>query len=157
MSTKTTQSPTTEKILVFLQLAFAPSIFQLGKHSLAKSYPVPFHWLNIPLISFNQPPPPVSFNREHILWYLSTEHHWVSRQWVVVCVCALVTQLCPTLCDPMDCRPLGSFVHVILQARILQWVSISCSTMSGYAPVYFNSPNQYLSTGKTQATCSTTK
>ena len=23
----------------------------------------------------------------------------------------LVTQLCPTLCDPMDCSPPGSFVH----------------------------------------------
>ena len=29
----------------------------------------------------------------------------------------LVTQLCPTLCDPMDCRPPGSSVHGILQAR----------------------------------------
>ena len=23
----------------------------------------------------------------------------------------LVTQLCPTLCDPMDCSPLGSSIH----------------------------------------------
>ena len=30
----------------------------------------------------------------------------------VVCVCVcLVTQLCLTLCDPMDCSPLGSSVH----------------------------------------------
>ena len=34
----------------------------------------------------------------------------------------LVTQLCPTLCDPMDCSRPGSSVHGILQARILQWV-----------------------------------
>ena len=27
---------------------------------------------------------------------------------------ALVTQLCPTLCDPMDCSPPGSSVHRIL-------------------------------------------
>ena len=27
-----------------------------------------------------------------------------------VCLC-LVTQLCPTLCDPMDCSPPGSSVH----------------------------------------------
>ena len=32
----------------------------------------------------------------------------------------LVTQLCPTLCDPMDCRPPGSSVHGILQARIVE-------------------------------------
>ena len=31
-------------------------------------------------------------------------------QFVCVCVC-LVTQLCLTLCDPMDCRPPGSSVH----------------------------------------------
>ena len=34
----------------------------------------------------------------------------------------LVTQSCPTLCDPMDCSPLGSSVHGILQARILERV-----------------------------------
>ena len=36
----------------------------------------------------------------------------------------LVTQSCPTLCDPMDCSPLGSSVHGILQARVLEWVAI---------------------------------
>ena len=36
----------------------------------------------------------------------------------------LVSQSCPTLCDPMDCSPPGSTVHVILQARILEWVAI---------------------------------
>ena len=36
-----------------------------------------------------------------------------------------VTQLRWTLCDPMDCRPPGSSVHGILQARILEWVAIS--------------------------------
>ena len=44
-----------------------------------------------------------------------------------VCVCVLVTQLCPTLCDPMDCSPPCSSVHGILQARILEWVAISFS------------------------------
>ena len=43
---------------------------------------------------------------------------------VCVCVCVLVAQSYPTLCDPMDCSPPGSFVHGILQARILEWVSI---------------------------------
>ena len=32
----------------------------------------------------------------------------------------LVTQLCLTLRDPMDCSPPGSCVHGILQARILK-------------------------------------
>ena len=39
----------------------------------------------------------------------------------------LFAQLCPTLCDPMDCIPPGSSVHGILQARILEWVVISFS------------------------------
>ena len=38
-----------------------------------------------------------------------------------------VAQLCPTFCDPVDCSPLGSSVHVNLQARILEWVAISFS------------------------------
>ena len=36
----------------------------------------------------------------------------------------LVAQLCPTLCNPMDCSPPGSSVHGILQARILEWVAV---------------------------------
>ena len=35
-----------------------------------------------------------------------------------------VAQLCPTLCDPRDCSLLGSSVHGILQARILEWAAI---------------------------------
>ena len=34
-------------------------------------------------------------------------------------VCS-VAQLCPTLCEPMDCSPPGSSVHGIVQARILE-------------------------------------
>ena len=39
----------------------------------------------------------------------------------------LVAQLCPTLGHPMDCSPPGFSVHGNLQARILEWVSISFS------------------------------
>ena len=42
----------------------------------------------------------------------------------------LVAQLCLTLCDPMDCSLPGSSVHGILQARILEWVTMPSS--SGY-------------------------
>ena len=44
----------------------------------------------------------------------------------------LVTQSCPTLCDPMDWRPPGSSVHGILQARILEWVAIPFSRGSSW-------------------------
>ena len=36
-------------------------------------------------------------------------------------------QPCPNLCDPMDSSPPGSSVPGILQARILEWVTISFS------------------------------
>ena len=36
-------------------------------------------------------------------------------------------QLCPTLCDPIDCSPSGSSVRGIFQARILHWLAISFS------------------------------
>ena len=36
-------------------------------------------------------------------------------------------QLCPTLCNPIDGSPLGSAVPGILQARTLEWVTISFS------------------------------
>ena len=39
----------------------------------------------------------------------------------------LVAQSCPTLCDPMDCRPPGCSVHGILQAGMLEWVFIPFS------------------------------
>ena len=41
-----------------------------------------------------------------------------------------VAQLCPTLCDPMDCSLPGSSVYGIFQARILEWVAISFSRRS---------------------------
>ena len=39
----------------------------------------------------------------------------------------LVTQLCSTLWDPVDCSPPGSSFHGILQGRMLEWVAIPFS------------------------------
>ena len=64
---------------------------------------------------------------------------WYWNNWVYTCkkkkkrnLCTKlkwseITQLCPTLCDPMDCSLPGSSVHGILQARILEWVAIALS------------------------------
>ena len=46
----------------------------------------------------------------------------VSLRW---CVCVL--SCVPTLCNPMDFSLLGSSLHGILQARILEWVAIYLS------------------------------
>ena len=45
----------------------------------------------------------------------------------LLCVLCLVTQSCPTLCDPMDCNPPGFSVHGILQAGILESVAMPSS------------------------------
>ena len=44
----------------------------------------------------------------------------------------LLAQSCLTLCDRMDCSPLGSSVHGILLARILEWVAIGFSRGSSH-------------------------
>ena len=59
----------------------------------------------------------------YIYIYIHTHTH-------SVCMCIYivkVTQLCSTLCNPMDCSLLGSSVHGILQTRILEWVAIPFS------------------------------
>ena len=38
-----------------------------------------------------------------------------------------IPQLCPTVCDPMDCSLPGSSVHGIFRAKVLEWVAISFS------------------------------
>ena len=43
------------------------------------------------------------------------------------CVLCLVSQLCLAVCDPIDCSPPGSSVHGVLQARILEWVTMYSS------------------------------
>ena len=41
-----------------------------------------------------------------------------------------VSQLCPTLSDPMDCSLPGSSIHGIFQARVLEWGAIAFSQHS---------------------------
>ena len=45
---------------------------------------------------------------------------------------SIVAQSCPTLFNPMDCRPPGSSVHGILQARVLEWVVMPFSRGSSW-------------------------
>ena len=64
---------------------------------------------------------------------------------VCLCVCVCVWVSCLTLCDPMDCTLLGSFVHGISEATILEWAAIPFSKLSPYStlilqPVLLYSP-----------------
>ena len=51
-----------------------------------------------------------------------------------------VTQLCPTLCDPMDYNLPGFSVHGIFQARILEWVAVYFSRGSSWPGIEPRSP-----------------
>ena len=57
----------------------------------------------------------------------SRQEYWSGLPFLTPHVLCLVTQLCPTLCNLMDYIPPGSSVHGILQARILEWVSMPSS------------------------------
>ena len=52
----------------------------------------------------------------------------------------LVAQLCPTLCDPMDCSPSGFSVHGIFQARILKLVAFPSPRDLPYPGIESKSP-----------------
>ena len=60
---------------------------------------------------------------------LNKQHRVVERVYMGVLVKVLVTLLCPTLCNPMNCSPLCSSVNRILQARILEWIAILSSSL----------------------------
>ena len=63
-------------------------------------------------------------------WYLKLQTHVCTNALhphpnnIHLYLKVLVTQSCPTLCGPKDCSPPGSFVHGILQARLLERVAI---------------------------------
>ena len=44
--------------------------------------------------------------------------------YIAAATAAKLSQLCPTLCDPIDGSPPGSPIPGILQARTLEWVAI---------------------------------
>ena len=46
---------------------------------------------------------------------------------ICACMHAKLLQSCLTLCNPMDCSPPGTSVHEILQARILEWITMPSS------------------------------
>ena len=54
-----------------------------------------------------------------------------------------VTQLCPTLSDPMDCSLPGSSIHRIFQARVLEWGAIAFSDWILYFEVSEVFVNQF--------------
>ena len=70
---------------------------------------------------------PFSYNTSYFLASLLLKECWLSTPTLECTLSCFVAQSCLTLCDPMDCSPPGSSVQGILQARILEWVSIPFS------------------------------
>ena len=59
--------------------------------------------------------------------FFTTESPWKPQKNHAAAAAAKSLQSCPTLCYPIDSRPLGSSVPGILQAKTLEWVAISFS------------------------------
>ena len=59
----------------------------------------------------------------HICHILSIRSKLICPAYTWGEVKVLIAQLCPTLCNSMDCSPPGTSAHGILKARILEWVA----------------------------------
>ena len=49
------------------------------------------------------------------------------KEVITLFLCVCVSQLCLTLCDPVDCSPPGSSVDGVLQVRLLEGIAIPIS------------------------------
>ena len=69
---------------------------------------------------------------------VATELHWYIYMYISIhlllhaCMCTQSLQSCQTLCNTIDCSPPGFSVHGILQARILEWITIPFSRGSSW-------------------------
>ena len=75
-----------------------------------------------PQMAAHQAPPSLGFSRQE---------HWSGLHFLFQCmkvkIESEVTQLCPTLSNPMDCSLPGPSIHGIFQARVLEWGAIAFS------------------------------
>ena len=69
----------------------------------------------------------------------------VSLRMFYYAAAAKLLQSCLTLCDPIDCSPPGFSVHVIFQARVLEWGAIQNFSFAkhglGIIPLNFHNRN----------------
>ena len=84
-------------------------------------------YMNVPIITSPLPAMSVPGNTSSSQ---DSEFPFVSMMLHCVCVCAharLVTQSCPTLCDPMDCSLPGSSVHGDSPGKNTSWSGLPSS------------------------------
>ena len=58
-------------------------------------------------------------------------------------VCAKLLQLCPTLCDPMDCSPLASAVHGNSPGKN---TGVGCHCTTGWNPHFLSPAGRWVTT-----------
>ena len=71
-------------------------------------------------------------NRKDVQFFINKETNQNREMLLCLLTAAAAAkslQSCPTLCDPIDGRPPGSTIYGIFQARVLEWVAISCSCL----------------------------
>ena len=86
----------------------------MSKFNIKKSHN--FYFMDLSIIFYN-----CKICLIHFSPYITDSDCIGIRHICAVC-CPKVLLLCPTLCDAVDCSHLGSSVHEISQARILEWV-----------------------------------
>ena len=62
---------------------------------------------------------------------------WIVQLVILWAAAPMSLQSCPTLCDPIDGSPPGCPIPGILQARTLEWVTISFFNILWAGVVYF--------------------
>ena len=72
---------------------------------------------------------PLDTHKERMGWKWRESPYSVRSCAMCARVC-LVTQSCPTLCNPVDGSPPGSSVRGVSQTRVLEWIVISFSRES---------------------------
>ena len=70
----------------------------------------------------------VIWSNLNLHWQRNEQRRYgIYTQWNITTTTTKSLRSCPTLCDPIDGSPPGSPVPGILQARTLEWVTISFS------------------------------
>ena len=127
----------------YLTLCISPSIFLVWKWSLSNIYSVDSILICWLLLIF-------PFWSWSIILIFLQWFHCLDIMWVCVCVCVCAcththehTQLCPTLCDTMQCSLPGSSVLewvAISSSRgsfsLKDWTLISCTSSTGRSILY---------------------
>ena len=87
--------------------------------------------INVSEIHVSEPWPPKVLNPLEVQFVIQSSkkiNYFSALIYSTAAAAAKSLQLCPTLCDPIDCSLPGSPIPGILQATTLEWVAISFSS-----------------------------